>query len=443
MEEILGLNGRERDRLVVLRQVKQGKLTQRKAAEQLGLSARWVKKLMKRLRTEGDGGLAHRLRGRPGNRGHGGEVRKHALGLIGERYADYGPTLAAEVLASDHAIAVNRETLRQWMSRAQLWKPGRQKIKHVHVWRARREQRGELVQWDTSEHDWLEGRSAEKLYLIAMIDDATSELTARFAAHDSTEENMRLLWRYMERHGRPVEVYTDKAGLFQLNRPLHHNKHVPPAAEQTQIKRALAELGIGRIAAHSPQAKGRVERSFQTMQDRLVKGLRRAGACTLEHANQYLWEVFEPEWKQRFAKAPASELDAHRRLREDHNLASALSYVETRLVNNDYTLRWSGERYQIAATDVRPRMRKATVRVEQRLDGALVARWEGREMWLRVCPSQAAPAQPPTKPLRPRKAAPKGRWMDGFWHGDPAKRAPVPPVTPVALRAPFVTGGTG
>jgi biotin operon repressor/transposase-like protein len=441
VEEIVGLSGRERDRLVVLRQVKEGKLPQRKAAEQLGLSSRWVKKLMKRLKSEGDRGLAHRLRGRASNRGHGAEVRKRAMELVGEQYADYGPTLASEVLAGDHAIEVNRETLRQWMSKAQIWKPRRQKIKRVHVWRQRREQRGELVQWDTSEHLWLEGRG-EKLYLIAMIDDATSELTARFAPHDSSEENMRLLWRYIEQNGRPVEVYTDKAGLFQVNRPLHYNKHLPSAPEETQIKRALEELGIGRIAAHSPQAKGRVERSFGTMQDRLVKGLRRAGASTLDAANQYLWKVFEPEWKQRFAKRPASQLDAHRALRKDHHLASALSYVEMRMANNDYTLRWFGERYQIAATDVRPRMRKSKLRVEQRLDGALVARWEGREMQMSVCP-EPAPAQPEPKQIRPRKAAPKGRWMDGFWHGDPAKKGTVRPVTPVALRAPSVTGRTG
>lgn len=214
VEEIVGLSGRERDRLVILRQVKEGKLTQRKAAEQLGLSWRWVKKLMKRLRGEGDRGLAHRLRGRASNRGHGAEVRKRALGLVSEQYADYGPTLAAEVLASEHAMEVNRETLRQWMSQAQIWKPRRQRIQRVHVWRERRAQRGELVQWDTSEHLWLEGRG-ERLYLIAMIDDATSELTARFAVSDSTEQNMRLLWRYIERHGRPVEVYTDRRGCFK------------------------------------------------------------------------------------------------------------------------------------------------------------------------------------------------------------------------------------
>jgi biotin operon repressor len=444
VNEIVGLSKVERDRLVVLRQVKGRKLTQAAAAEQLGLSARWVKKLMKRLQADGDGGLAHRLRGRASNRGHGAEVKKQALELIGERYADYGPTLAAEVLASEHSVKVNRETVRQWMSAAKIWKPKREKLKQVHVWRERRQQRGELVQWDTSTHDWLEGRSAEPVYLIAMIDDATSELTARFAAGDSSQENMRLLWRYIERHGRPVEVYTDKAGIFQVNRPLHHNKHLPARPDETQIKRALGELGIGRIAAHSPQAKGRVERSFGTMQDRLVKGLRRAGARTLDQANRYLWEECEAEWKRRFSKQPASQLDAHRPLRQDHDLASSLSYVETRTMENDYTLRWFGERYQIEKGEIQPRMRKAAVRVEKRIDGTLVAQWQGRSLALTVCP-QPAPAQPVVK-TPPPKAAPKaggkGRWMEGFLIGDPARRATVPPLTPVALRAPSVTGGT-
>jgi DNA-binding Lrp family transcriptional regulator len=427
---------------VVLRQVKGGKLTRRAAAEQLGLSARWVKKLMKRLKSDGDKGLAHRLRGRASNRGHGAEVKKRALALIGERYADYGPTLAAEVLASEHKIEVNRETVRQWMTAERIWRPKKEKIEQVHVWRARREQRGELVQWDTSTHDWLEGRSAEAVYLIAMIDDATSELTARFATGDSTAENMRLLWRYIERHGRPMEVYTDKAGIFQVNRPLHHNKHLPAAPDETQLKRALTELGIGRIAANSPQAKGRVERSFGTMQDRLVKGLRRAGAKTLDEANKYLWGVFEPEWKRKFGKKAAHELDAHRKLRKDHDLASSLSHVDTRAVENDYTVRWLGKRYQIAGDEVKPRMRKAKVRVEQRLDGTLVACWQSKRLSLRLC-LDPVPMQPVAKKTRPPKTAePVGKrpWMDGFWHGDLAKRATITPVTPVALRAPSVTG---
>ena len=239
----MGLSKSERDRLVVLRQVRQGKLTQAGAAEQLGLSARWVRKLMGRLRSEGDKGLAHRLRARPSNRGHGAALREQALALIREQYGDYGPTLASEVLAQEHALVVNRETLLQWMSAEKLWKPRRQKLNKVHVWRPRRRHRGELVQWDTSEHDWLEGRGP-KLYLIAMIDDATSELTGRFALSDSTAENMQLLKRYVELHGRPAAVYTDKAGLFQVNRPLHHNKHLDAEPAPTQIGRALSELDI-------------------------------------------------------------------------------------------------------------------------------------------------------------------------------------------------------
>jgi hypothetical protein len=300
------------------------------------------------------------------------------------------------------------------------------------------------VQWDTSEHDWLEGRSPEKLYLIAMIDDATSELTARFALHDSTAENMRLLWQYIAQHGRPVEFYTDKAGLFQVNRPLHYNKHLPPSPEQTQIKRALEELGIGRIAAHSPQAKGRVERSFGTMQDRLVKGLRRAGACSLEQANRYLQEEFIPEWNARFTRKPAAELDAHRPLRKEQQLASILSHMAQRTVANDYTLQWLGKRYQIPASQVRPRMRKAKLRVEQRLSGELVARWHGTDIALRLCEEAAIANQPGAQPKQPKPAhSSRRRWMDGFYLGNPAKKSSVPPVTPVALRAPSVTGGTG
>ena len=149
----MALSKGERDRLVVLRRVKQGALTQRAAAEQLGLSPRWVKKLMARLRSEGDKGLAHRLRAKRSNNGHGAAAREEALALIRERYGDYGPTLASEVLAQEHALAINRETLRQWMSAKKLWRPRRQKLNKVHVWRPRRRHRGELLRWDTSEHD--------------------------------------------------------------------------------------------------------------------------------------------------------------------------------------------------------------------------------------------------------------------------------------------------
>ena len=427
----MALSKRERDRLVVLRQVKEGKLKQKAAARQLGLSPRWVKKLVKRIRQEGDRGLAHRLRGRPSNRAHQAQTQQRVLTLVREHYGDYGPTLASEVLARDHGLAVNRETLRQWMSRAGLWKSRRAKLKRVHVWRARRPQRGELVPWDTSTHDWLEGRGPN-LYLTAMIDDASSELVARFASSDSTEENLRLLGRYLEQSGRPVAVYTDKASLFQVNRPLHHNKHLDGKPQPTQIERALAALDIRRVTAHSPQAKGRVERCFGTLQDRLVKALRRVGANDLEQANRYLEEEFLEEWNCRFTCQPAEAAEAHRPLRNDQNPASILSYVEPRVVGNDYTVRW------------------------QRLDGELWLRWQQGEIRLRECGEieVAAPAGPteavdPPAPKAPTRKAPAKRtprrkrgWMDGFSIRSGAPRRPRPPATPVALRAPSAAGDT-
>ena len=256
-------------------------------------------------------------------------------------YADFGPTLAAEYLQQRHGIHVGRETLRGWMAAAGLWKPRRRKPGRAHLWRPRRRCRGELVQWDTSEHDWLEGRG-EKLYLIGMIDDASSELLARFVRHDSSAENRRLLKTYLEKNGRPAAFYTDRASLF-VNTPKNSAGEDPKTLPPTQIGRALEELGIESIRAYSPQAKGRVERSFGTAQDRLVKGLRVAGASTIKQANAYLESEFLPWWNATLRVQPAHPDEAHRELGPEHDLDSALSHVETRRVANDYTIRFPGK----------------------------------------------------------------------------------------------------
>ena len=215
------------------------------------------------------------------------------------------------------------------MTAAGLWKPHRRKARRPHLWRPRRSRRGELVQWDTSEHDWLEGRGDEKLYLIGMIDDASSELLARFVRHDSSEENRRLLRTYVEKNGRPLAVYSDRASLF-VNTPKNSVGEDPKTLPPTQIGRALQELEIESITAYSPQAKGRVERSFGTAQDRLVKGLRLAGATTIEQANAYLESEFLPWWNTTLGVTPAHSDEAHRQLGPEHNLDSALSHVEAR-----------------------------------------------------------------------------------------------------------------
>jgi hypothetical protein len=282
-----------------------------------------------------------------------------------------------------------------------LWRAKKEKVRQIHTWRPRRRRFGELVQWDTSEHDWLEGRG-EKLYLIAMIDDATSRLWARFVRSDSTEENMKLLWSYVEKFGRPLSVYTDKASLF---RTAEKRKRDEPGVDKdeverppTQIGRALRELGIVWIAAHSPQAKGRVERNFGTAQDRLVKGMRVAGVKTIEQANEYLTQDYLAWWEREMTVESANPDDAHRPLEKSHNLAASLSHVETRQVRNDYTIPWDGKIYQIERQAVVSGLRGATVRVEQRLDGSLAVRHGERYLPLQQCvPAEKRKPDPTAK----------------------------------------------
>ena len=312
-EENLLLNKRDRDRLKVLHEVRKGHITQRQAAGQLKVSERWIRELVKRIRDQGDKAVIHRLRGQPSKRRISAQVEKQAVEIIAREYVGFGPTLAAEYLARDHGIAVSRETARQWMIRGGIWKKRRQRIEQVHLWRQRRSCFGELVQWDTSDHDWLEGRG-ERMYLIGMLDDATSRGLARFAAHDSTAENMRLLGAWVNQYGRFVDAYTDRGGLFETNRPNQRDEERDGKLPETQIGRALRELGMGWIAARSPQAKGRIERFFETAQDRLVKGLRQKKVCTLEAANAYLEQEYLPLWNERFTVKAAREVDAHRPL---------------------------------------------------------------------------------------------------------------------------------
>jgi len=417
----------ERDRLVALKKAKKKLITQREAAEELELSVRQVKRLLYALKKHGDKAVIHGLRGVPSNRRIQESIEKEAVKILSaEVYRGFGPTLATEYLRKKHQIEASKETVRQWMIRGQLWRRKPERVKQVHVWRPRRSRFGELVQWDTSEHDWLEGRG-EKLYLIAMIDDATSRLWARFVRHDSTEENMKLLWSYLEKFGRPLTFYTDKASLFQTAQKRRRDE---PGVDQdavdmppTQIGRALRELGISWIAAHSAQAKGRVERNFGTAQDRLVKGMRVAGVKTIEEANQYLQEDYLVWWERELTVEPANDDDAHRRLEKNHHLAASLSHVEMRQVRNDYTVRFDGQGYQIERQAIVSGLRGAEVRVEKRLDGSLAVRFGERYLAVKPCAIVAEKRKVPPAKLTgaPRQhARPRG----SDWKNFDLKKAP-------------------
>jgi transposase len=415
-QEQLLLTQKERDRLKVLHEVRRGHLAQAAAAGQLGISERWVGEMVRRMRTRGDGAVVHGLRGRPSRRRIAGRVQQRAIQLYQREYGDFGPTLAAEYLAERHGIAISKETLRKWLLQAGVWKAKPRRVKEVHSWRPRRSCRGELVQWDTSIHDWLEGRSSEAVKLIAMIDDAGNELFARFVGEDSTEEHMKVLRSYLERNGRPQAFYTDKAGLFRVNpRRKGYSEEMTEEGE-TQIGRALRELGIELIHDHSPQAKGRVERCFGTLQDRLVKGLRKSGAQSRDEANRYLEQVFLPMWNERFHRQPANPVDAHRPLGERQDLDSILSHVGNRRVANDYTVSWEGKLYQIPREAIRPGLRSAWVRVEGRLDGTMWVRAGEKTVPLGRCErSLPKPLRGPTTEKRKdHNRGGKSAWMKNF-----------------------------
>jgi hypothetical protein len=391
--ERIELSARERDRLKVLHEVEQGHLKQIEAARRLRLSDRHVRRLQARLRAEGDHGLVHRLRGRRSNRKIPEGRKEGALRQLRQaRYAGFGPTLAAEHLARS-GIVVSRETLRHWMRSAGLWQTRRRTLRPVHVWRARRAAFGELVMMDSSPYRWLEER-APACHLIALIDDATSRVWGRLVEHDSTEENLRTLRGWLQRHGRPLALYTDKNSLFVTSRPVQWQEQLRGEPARTQFGRALHELHIEWIAAHSPQAKGRVERLFGTLQDRLVKEMRLREISTLEAANRFLELTFWPFWEERFAVRPAHSNDAHRRLELPHRLEEILSVRVARTVAADHTVSWQGLRWGVPREQVCAGLRGARVEIERRLDGSHWLRFRSRHLTLQPCPAATRSASP-------------------------------------------------
>jgi hypothetical protein len=363
----IAMSQRERDLLKIMAPVLDGKRSQAEAARLAELSVRQVRRLQRKLQQGGDATLVHGLRGKPSNRRVAAARRQQILAAYRERFADFGPTFACEKLA-ELELLVSPDTLRRWLIAEGLWQRQRQRDPH----RSRRPRRacfGELVQIDASIHDWLEGRG-ETLVLITMIDDATSRVLARFYHHATVATHLDLVWRWLKCHGRPVALYSDRHSIFEP----HDKGRLLPDAE-TQFGRALRELDMGLIRAHRPQAKGRVERSFGTAQDRWVKELRLAQASTLDQANAVL-ERLLPAHNRRFAKPAKDGSDAHRALGRSFNLAAILSLQEERVVANDYTIRFQNRLYQLLKP-IYSGQRGGRVIIEQRLDGSLAIRFKG------------------------------------------------------------------
>lgn len=425
-EDRIEMSQRERDRLKVLHGVQQGQFSQAKAAQLLGLTVRQVRRLQQRLAADGDAGLVHRLRGQPSNRQLDAKLRTRVLRAYRQRYADFGPTFACEKLAAED-LHVSPDTLRRWLLAEGLWQ--RQRRRDVH--RQRRPRRGcfgELVQMDTSLHEWTEGRG-EEMVLITMIDDATSRQLARFYAGDTAEAHFDLLGRWLQKYGRPLALYTDRHGIFES-----HKKGQPDYAGETQFSRALAELEISLIRARSPQAKGRVERSFGTAQDRWVKEMRLAKVKTIAQANALL-ERLLPEHNRRFSVAPAQRADAHRAVGAGHHLAAILSVQEERVVANDYTIRFENRLYQLDKP-IYPGERGGKVTIELRLDGTMALRFGQRYLHYHEVVARDA-ALGGSAPQTPRSLAHGRPTPEGESKQDDAssKEASSPGVQPTSERS--------
>jgi hypothetical protein len=328
------MSNQELDRLEVLGRVAERRLTQRRAADQLGLSERQVRRLCRALGQQGAAGLVSRKRGRPSNRRLPGSVRDQALALVREHYADFGPTLAGEKLATHHGVAVSIETLRQWMIAESVWIPRSQRPRRAHQPRHRRSCLGELIQIDGCDHEWFEDRGP-RCTLLVYVDDATSRLQElRFVVSESTFSYFASTRRYLEQHGKPVAFYSDQATIFRVV-----DARGKQARGDTQFGRALSELNIDIVCANTPQAKGRVERAHLTLQDRLVKELRLRGISTPDAGNAYLPE-FRADYNERFGRAPASGHDAHRPVRDDEDLGRIFTWQEERKLSRNLTLHY-------------------------------------------------------------------------------------------------------
>jgi len=371
---VIAMSRAEIDRMTILRDLADDRIRAFEAARLMGLGRRQVLRLAKAYRLHGPTALVSRRRGQPSNRSYPAALRTTVIALIRERYADFGPTLAAEKLSELHDLHLGRETIRQWMMAEGIWKDRRQRLKPVHQPRHRRDCVGELIQIDGSDHWWFETRGP-RCTLLVYIDDATSRLMhLQFVKSESTFDYFRATRTYLERHGKPVAFYSDKHGVFRVNR-----KDAAGGDGMTQFGRALHALNIDIICANTSQAKGRVERANATLQDRLVKEMRLQGICTMEAGNTFL-PAFMVDYNARFAKAPFDDRNLHRPTTSDDDLDDAFAWKEERSVSVNLTLQYDQVMFILEPNEITRALARKRVTVVDYPDGRLAIRHNGVDL---------------------------------------------------------------
>lgn len=379
------MSAKERERKVAFERIQAGEATLGEASERLGLSYRQCRRSYKRYRAQGDRGLVHRSRGRPSGRSKPASMKAAVLWRYEQRYqpVDMGPTLAAEKL-QEEGYELCAETLRQWLLQAGLWRKRRKRAKH----RQRRERKahfGELVQLDGSHHAWF-GPEKPRCCLMNMVDDATGRTLSLFAEEETTRAAMELLWKWIERYGSPRALYTDRKNVFVTDREPTLEEQLSGEEPKTAFGKACVKLGIEIITAHSPQAKGRVERNHGVYQDRLVKELALQRITRLKTANSLLDGGFVDQLNTKFAKPPVDNHDFHRPVPRGLDLADVFSFEASRVVQNDWTLRFENRYYQILSQNVPLPKPKERVTVRRRLDGTLLLVYRDRPLEYTLLP---------------------------------------------------------
>jgi len=399
-KDLITLSQEEHDRLLIIRKVMKREGRQVEAADLLNISDRQVRNLIDKVREKGSKGLAHGNRGRESPKKMAEAEEERLAGIIKNKYWDFGPTFAAEKLWERQGLKVSDEKLRQIMIDAGIWRV-RHRKGDVHQWRERKHFSGELVQMDGSHHDWLEGRGP-KLVLMGYIDDAKSEAFGHFYDYEGIWPAMDSLERYIRLYGIPRALYLDKLSTYKTTRPADLDELLRGEEAQTQFERAGKELGINIIHADSPQAKGRIEREFGTLQDRLVKELRLAGVCSKDEATRFL-DGYWPKHNRRFSRPALRPEDLHRPLPKGLNLKDIFCLKGSRTINNGYMVRWKGRLLVISNPSIA--MRRRQTQVLEHFDGSLFIRFNGRNLDYR----EVQDIKPGPRPAPEAKTAPEER----------------------------------
>jgi transposase len=419
--ETLTMSREERDRMKIMAGVKTRELNQVQAAELMGLGYRQAKRVWRRYQDQGDAGLVHRLRGKPGLRCKPAALRTEVLKLCAlERYHDFGPTLLAEELQKE-GLVVDHDTVRRWLLASGKRTVRRRRQQH-RQWRERKPCFGAMVQLDGSHHDWFEGRRA-KCVLMVMVDDATNRLRARFSEEETTRASYDVLENWVRQNGLPGSLYVDRDSIYRCEGQASVAEQLAGKERQTQFGRAMAQLGVELILANSPQAKGRVERVNGVLQDRLVKALRLAGISHLEKANQFLEETFLGEFNRRFERVAASPLNAHRGI--PRNLDEVLSWEEQRVVQRDWTVGCEAKWYQLDRQHEALSLAGRKVVVRKLRDGGMQLVYRAKKLKWKELPSRPARVHksPPAKAVSAIKApAAQHPWRRPLLRGGRAAR---------------------